>query len=91
MRVLVHAPGPPGHGVVRHAAQVVELVRAHGVVTARRDVELTHVQFTDALFGPDIGRAAGAFEAWAGAPPPARRGTREARPRGAPRAARLSI
>jgi len=69
VRVLVHAPGPPGHGVVRHAAQVVELVRAHGVVTARRDVELTHVQFTDALFGPDIGRAAGAFEAWAAAAP----------------------
>jgi hypothetical protein len=69
--VLVHAPGPAGHGVVRHAAAVALATRAHGVESVGQAADLTHAQFTDALYGPDIGRAAAAFEAWAaGAPRP---------------------
>jgi hypothetical protein len=69
MRVLVHAPGPAGHGVVRHAAAVARAARAHGVRSVCARPDLTHAQFTDALYGPDIGRAAAAFEAWAATAP----------------------
>jgi hypothetical protein len=69
MRVLVHAPGPPGHGVIRHAAAVASAARAHGVERVDRAPDLTHAQFTDALYGPDIVRAAAAFEMWAAAAP----------------------
>ncbi|MCW0213913.1 MAG: hypothetical protein OJJ54_11170 [Pseudonocardia sp.] len=66
MRVLVHAPGPEGHGVVRHAAQVAGLVAAHGVRRAGPGpADLTHAQFTDALYGPDVAAAAAAFRGWA--------------------------
>ncbi len=69
MRVLMHAPGPSRHGVVRHARLVARLAEPHGVTSADRAVDLTHVQFTDALFGPDVAAAAGAFEVWAAAAP----------------------
>jgi len=70
----VHAPGPPGHGVVRHAAAVARLAAARGVspvFVAHPGVGLTHAHFTDALYGPDIAAACAAFETWAaGAPRP---------------------
>ncbi|MBN9102954.1 MAG: hypothetical protein J0I49_33400 [Pseudonocardia sp.] len=69
MRVLVHAPGPPRHGVVRHAWLVARLAEAHGVRSAGGAADLTHVQFTDALFGPDVAAAATAFEVWAATVP----------------------
>ncbi len=73
MRVLAAVPGPSGHGVVRHGLAVAGLVAGRGAdVTVLRDLDppraghdLTHVQFTDALFGADIAAAAGAFVAWA--------------------------
>ncbi len=79
MRVLAVVPGPEHHGVVRHGRAVAALVAARGVtVTVARTTEvpvgyhdLTHVQFTDALFGPDVAAAADAFVAWStGAPRP---------------------
>lgn len=74
MRVATVAPGPPGHGVVRHAALVADRVVGHGVVPAgprTGGTDLVHAQFTDALWGPDIAAAATAFTAWAaGAPRP---------------------
>jgi glycosyltransferase involved in cell wall biosynthesis len=56
--VRVHAPGPPGHGVVRHARAVASLVGEAGP-------DLVHAHFTDALYGPDIATAAEAFAGWA--------------------------
>lgn len=71
MRVLVHAPGPGGHGVVRHARVVAELADRHGVRAPGRRADLTHAQFTDSLYGTDVASAADAFLAWAaGAPRP---------------------
>lgn len=64
MRVLVHAPGPAGHGVVRHAAAIAELTARHGVRRVDSGAELTHAQFTDNLYGPDVAAAADAFVAW---------------------------
>lgn len=72
MRVLAVVPGPEHHGVVRHGRAVAALVAARGVgVTVARTTEvpaghhdLTHVQFTDALFGPDVASAADVFVAW---------------------------
>jgi hypothetical protein len=77
MKVLHVVPGDEGHGVVRHGRNVCRAVRRCGteVVLARSlersqgaDVEadVVHVQFTDALFGPDIASAARAFGSWAG-------------------------
>lgn len=63
--VRVHAPGPAGNGVVRHARLVAELGRAHGVRPVDSGADLTHAQFTDRLYGPDIATAAAAFAAWA--------------------------
>jgi hypothetical protein len=58
--------GPSRHGCVRHARQVRALVRRPGVVTvASGAADITHAQFTDALWGPDIAHAAAAYEAWA--------------------------
>ena len=65
-------PGPQHHGAVRHGRAVAALVAAGGVsVTLARTTEaaggrhdLTHVQFTDALFGPDVASAADAFVTW---------------------------
>jgi glycosyltransferase involved in cell wall biosynthesis len=62
MRVRVHAPGDPGHGVVRHAELVAELA---GVERASESADLVHAHFTDALYGPDVTSAADAFTAWA--------------------------
>lgn len=60
--VRVLAPGPPGHGVVRHAAQVADATRRCGAVPVRSGpADLTHAQFTDALWGPDVATAAAAF------------------------------
>jgi len=78
MRVLAVAPGPEDHGVVRHAQTVARLLSdVPGVqVTTSLDLDLpagtydvTHVHFTDALFGADVAGAAGAFEAWAARAP----------------------
>ena len=69
MRVRVHAPGPPRRGVVRHAEAVARLVAAHGVVAVTGAADLAHAQFTDALYGPDVARAAAGFEAWAATAP----------------------
>ncbi|GAA3223451.1 hypothetical protein GCM10017691_10460 [Pseudonocardia petroleophila] len=64
------APGPPDHGVVRHAALVAARAAEHGVGSAGPP-DLVHAQFTDALWGPDIASAADAFTSWAaGAPRP---------------------
>jgi hypothetical protein len=60
MRVLVHAPGDPGHGVVRHARAVAAVVG-----TEPGEPELVHAHFTDALYGPDVATAAAAFAEWA--------------------------
>lgn len=65
MRIRVHAPGPSGNGVVRHARLVARLARAHGVHTVDAGADLTHAQFTDRLYGPDIATAAAAFASWA--------------------------
>jgi glycosyltransferase involved in cell wall biosynthesis len=65
VRAVQHAPGPAGHGVVRHARLVARLAAAHGVRAVTGGAHLTHAQFTDALYGPDIATAAAAFEAWA--------------------------
>lgn len=62
MRVRTVAPGSPSHGVVRHAAAVAGLL---GCPDGPPD--LVHAHFTDALWGPDIARAAAAFVAWAAA------------------------
>ncbi|MEJ8281677.1 hypothetical protein [Pseudonocardia spirodelae] len=60
--VRVVAPGASGHGVVRHAAAVAAAVAARGVVPVGSGAaDLTHAQFTDALWGPDIAAAAQAF------------------------------
>jgi len=65
MRVLTYAPGPAGHGVVRHARVVAALAARHGVRAPGRRAELTHAQFTDGLYGPDVSSAADAFLGWA--------------------------
>ncbi len=71
MRVLVHAPGPAGHGVVRHADVVADLAARHGTQRVEQHAHLTHAQFTDSLYGTDVASAADAFVAWAiGAPRP---------------------
>ncbi|MCW2613040.1 MAG: hypothetical protein JWN08_34, partial [Frankiales bacterium] len=68
MRVLSVVPGPREHGVVLHGLTVARLLGTD-VTRTLEPVEgaydLTHVQFTDSLFGPDIASAAGAFERWA--------------------------
>ena len=77
MNVLAVLLGPEHHGVVRHGATVASLVAARGAavtVTRTTDVpcgphDLTHVQFTDALFGPDVASAAEAFVAWSASVP----------------------
>ncbi|GAA1881885.1 hypothetical protein GCM10009836_73910 [Pseudonocardia ailaonensis] len=69
MRVHVEAPGPPGHGVRRHAARVAELVEASARSGRSGPADLTHAQFTDALWGPDVATAADAFERRAAALP----------------------
>jgi hypothetical protein len=66
--------------VVRHAAAISRLTAAHGVQSVRSAdsgpagsdhqlVDLTHAQFTDALYGRDIATASAAFEMWAARAP----------------------
>ena len=64
MRVLVHAPGPAEHGVVRHARVVADLAARHGAHAVDRGADLTHAQFTDSLYPTDVAAAADAFRAW---------------------------
>jgi glycosyltransferase involved in cell wall biosynthesis len=60
--VRVVAPGASGHGVVRHAAAVAAAVVADGVVpVGSGQADLTHAQFTDALWGAGVAAAADAF------------------------------
>lgn len=60
--VRVVAPGASGHGVVRHAAAVAAAVAAEGVVpVGSGQADLSHAQFTDALWGADVAAAADAF------------------------------
>ena len=69
MRVLAVVPGPADHGVVLHGTTVAALTGARLSRTLRDPAgtwDLTHVQFTDSLFGPGIDAAATAFERWAG-------------------------
>ena len=68
MRVLAVVPGPADHGVVLHGTAVAALTGAR--VSRTLEVpsgtwDVTHVQFTDSLFGPEIDSAAAAFERWA--------------------------
>lgn len=65
IRAVQHAPGPAGHGVVRHARLVARLAAAHGVRAVTAGADLTHAQFTDSLYGPDIATSAAAFADWA--------------------------
>ncbi len=72
MKVAIVAPGPDRHGVVLHARAVANLVGADLVrvlTPLAEDVGLTHVAFTDALFGLDIASATSAFELWASTAP----------------------
>ena len=64
MRVLVHAPGPAEHGVVRHARVVAGLAARHGAHVVEHGADLTHAQFTDSLYPTDVASAADAFLAW---------------------------
>ena len=74
MRILTVLPGPELHGVVQHGRVVARLVRAVGaqvmvrrsLTTSRTSADLTHVHFTDALFGTNVQAAATAYERWAG-------------------------
>ncbi|MCS7477648.1 hypothetical protein ACFFQW_26605 [Umezawaea endophytica] len=65
MRVHTHAPGPVGHGVVRHARAIARLCAPHGVLDTDQAPDLTHAHFTDALFGSTIEEAAQAYRRWA--------------------------
>lgn len=73
VRVLAVVPGPLASGVVRHGLAVAAALAEAGadVTVVRSTDEPVHgsydvvcVQFTDALFGADVGRAAAAFAAW---------------------------
>ena len=68
MRVLAVVPGPADHGVVVHGTAVAELVGARLARTLERPTgtwDVTHVHFTDSLFGTGIASSADAFERWA--------------------------
>ncbi|WP_414944111.1 hypothetical protein [Amycolatopsis sp. cmx-11-32] len=65
MRFQIYAPGPAGHGVVRHARSVTSLCEAHGAIGTDDEPDLTHVHFTDALFGDTIEKAVNAYRDWA--------------------------
>lgn len=72
LRVLAVVPGPEDHGVVRHGLVVADLVGAHvarSLTPVPGTWDVTHVQFTDALFGSEITSAAAAFESWAATAP----------------------
>ncbi|MEU0795940.1 hypothetical protein ABZ342_38250 [Amycolatopsis sp. NPDC005961] len=65
MRVHTYAPGPAGHGVVRHARSVARLCASRGALETDHEPDLTHAHFTDALFGPTIEEAARDYRRWA--------------------------
>jgi hypothetical protein len=66
----MHISGPRHHGVVRHARAVAALVAAEGAgVVGSGPADLTHAQFSDTLWGPDVATAAGAYERWSSAVP----------------------
>jgi glycosyltransferase involved in cell wall biosynthesis len=78
VRVLAVVPGPTGSGVVRHGLTIASALTAAGCeVTVVREAaagqgdscDLTSVQFTDALFGPDVASATQAFLAWSATAP----------------------
>ncbi|PPK66114.1 hypothetical protein V5P93_003826 [Actinokineospora auranticolor] len=69
MRVRAYAPGPSGHGVVRHAALVADAVREHGFHPTHSDADLTHAQFSDSLYGAGIAQATRSFLDWAATAP----------------------
>jgi hypothetical protein len=66
MKILMDGRGPPRHGVARHARILMRLVAEQGhTVVEAGPADLTHAQFTDALWGGDVVTAAAAFGAWA--------------------------
>jgi hypothetical protein len=80
VKVLVHIPGADAaglvdrrvvhHGVVQHARTIAALVAERGqTVVAGGPADLTHTQFTDGLWGSDIGAAVSAFRSWAATTP----------------------
>ena len=73
MRVVHVAPGPPGHGVVRHALALSTLQAAAGLQTSvlrRLDpvgpADVVHLQFSDSLLTGGVTEAADAVRTWAG-------------------------
>lgn len=69
MKVVLHTPGVPGHGVARHAAMLARRLTAQGVSVVADGADVAHTQFTDALWGTDIGAAARAFTRWSATAP----------------------
>ena len=69
MRVVLHTPGAPGHGVARHAATLARRLTARGVTIVSSGADVAHTQFTDALWGTDIAAAAAAFTRWSATAP----------------------
>ena len=68
LKVLAVVPGPDDHGVVVHGTAVAELVGARLTRTLDPPTgtwDVTHVQFTDSLFGTGIAASADAFVRWA--------------------------
>jgi hypothetical protein len=66
LRLLIDVRGPADHGVVRHAGALAAILGAAGhVVASSGRAEVSHAQFTDSLWGPDIAAAATAYVAWA--------------------------
>lgn len=73
MKVLVPTPRAGRlvhHGVAQHARTIAALVAGQGqTVVAGGPADLTHAQFTDGLWGSDIGAAVAAFASWAATTP----------------------
>jgi hypothetical protein len=70
VRVLIDDRGPRRHGVARHARTLARLVAQQGhTVVGAGPADLTHAQFTDALWGGDVVSAAARFGAWAATTP----------------------
>ncbi|MCW2621189.1 MAG: hypothetical protein JWL64_791 [Frankiales bacterium] len=72
LSVTMVALGPAGHGVVHHSLVMARLLRQQGVeVVMERTLappapaDVTHVHFTDALFGTNVQEAADNFLHWA--------------------------
>jgi hypothetical protein len=66
VKLVIDVRGPSDHGVVRHAEALAAILRARGhVVAASGGADVSHAQFTDGLWGPDVAAAAAAYVAWA--------------------------